>query len=76
MIELMTSTISSGGAFFKTEKPLSVGTEVDIDIILHLNNFDFGKGKRSCIDVSGSVIRSNKKGMAICFDKKYRLSPY
>jgi hypothetical protein len=74
-IELLTSNICSGGAFFKIEKPLAIGTHVKIDIILPLNNVKYGKGKKSFIDVSGSVIRSNEKGMAICFDKKYRLSP-
>ena len=75
-LELMTSNICSGGAFFKIEKPLSVGTNVKIDIILPLNKFKNGNRKRSLINVSGSVIRADQKGMAICFDKKYRLSPY
>jgi hypothetical protein len=75
-LELMTSNICSGGAFFTIEKPLSVGTQVKIDIILILNKFKNGNFKRSLINVSGSVIRTEKKGMAICFDKKYRLSPY
>ena len=75
-LELRTSNICSGGAFFKIGKPLSVRTYVKIDIILSLNKFQNGNRKRSLINVSGSVIRTDKKGMAICFDKKYRLSPY
>jgi hypothetical protein len=75
-LELMTSNICSGGAFFKIEKPLSTWTHVKIDIILSLNKFKNGNRKRSLINVSGLVIRTDKKGMAISFDKKYRLSPY
>ena len=36
-LELMTSNICSDGAFFKTEKPLSVGTDVKIDLIIPLD---------------------------------------
>jgi hypothetical protein len=75
-LELMTSNICSGGAFFKIEKPLSVGTHVKIDIILPMIKIKNKKRKRSFINVYGSVIRTDKKGMVICFDKKYCLSPY
>jgi len=72
----MTSNICSDGAFFKTEKPLSVGTDVKIDLIIHLDRLKKLKGKKSRIDVSGSVIRTDQQGMAICFDKKYRITLY
>ena len=35
-IELQTSNVCAGGAFFKTNKPLSMGTEVGISMILSL----------------------------------------
>lgn len=75
-LELITSNICSGGAYFKTEKPLSVETDVKLDIILPLDKFKNVKGKISHIEVSGSVIRTDQKGMAICFDKRYKISPY
>ena len=75
-LEIITSNISSGGAFFKTEKPLPVGTDVKIDLIIPLDKLNKLKGKKSRIDVSGSVIRTNKNGMAICFDKRYKITPY
>ena len=71
----MTSNICAGGGFFKTEKPLSAGTEVEIDLILPLDKFKNVKGKTSHINISGSVIRTDQQGMAICFDKRYRISP-
>ena len=78
--ELMTSNICSGGAFFKTEKQLSAGTEVKINMTLYLDKIKkFMRKrtrKRSYIDVSGTVIRTEKNGMAICFDENYNISPY
>ena len=32
--EFMISNICSGGAFFKTDKPLSVGTDVKMDLFV------------------------------------------
>jgi hypothetical protein len=73
--EFMISDICAGGAFFKTDHPLSVGTDVKMDLILPLDKFKkFGR-KRSRVDVSGSVIRTNDKGMAVCFNKKFRITP-
>jgi hypothetical protein len=75
-VEFMISNICSGGAFFKTDKPLSVETDVKMDLILPLDKFNEIGGKKSRVDVSGSVIRTDSQGMAVCFDKKYRIVPY
>lgn len=74
-IEVMTGDISSGGAFFKTNTPFSVGTDVKMDLILPSDKFKKLGGKRSRIDVSGRVIRTDRRGMAVCFDKNYRIEP-
>ena len=74
--ELLTSNICAGGAFFKTNKPLTVGTDVKSAIILPLDKFENVKNKISHIDISGSVTRTDQQGMAICFDKKYKSFPY
>ena len=75
-LKFITTNICSGGAFFKTEKPMSVGTDVKLDIILPLGKFNNVKDKISHIEVSGSVIRTDQQGMAICFDKGHKISPY
>ena len=75
-IELMTSNICSGGAFFKTNKPLTVGTDAKLAVILPLGKFKIVKHKILYIDVLGSVIRTDQQGMAIRFDRKYRISPH
>jgi len=73
--EVMTKNICAGGAFLLTDKPLLVGTDIKMDLILPLDNLEKMGGQRSRIDVSGSVIRTESQGMAVCFDKKYNISP-
>ena len=75
-IELMTSNICSGGAYFDTNTPFKIGTDVKINITLSLDKIKKLGGKSSRIDVSGSVIRSDEKGMAVCFNKKFSITPY
>jgi hypothetical protein len=55
---------------------MSVGTDVKLDIILPLDKLHKLGGKISRIKVSGSVIRTDQQGMAICFDKNYKISSY
>jgi len=73
--EVRTKNICAGGAFLLTDKPLLVGTDIKMDLILPLDNLEKMGGQRSRIDVSGSVIRTESQGMAVCFDKKYNISP-
>lgn len=72
-IQLQTSDISAGGAFFNTEAPLPIGTEVKIDMILPLDELKKLKGKRAKIEVSGAVVRIEGRGMAVTFNQNYRI---
>ena len=74
--EVTSKNICAGGAFFKTDNPLPVGTDVKMDLIVHLEKFKTVKGNGTHIDVSGSVIRTNDQGMAVCFDTRYRIGQY
>ncbi len=74
-IELETSDICAGGAFFRTDKPLPIGTEVDVDVVLPLDELKKLRGDKVLIKVSGSVVRIDDEGIAVSFDKKYSLSP-
>ena len=75
-IEAMTSDICAGGAFFITDKPLSIGTDVKMNLIVCVNKDYESEETKTCIDVSGCVIRTDERGMAVCFDKKYNISPF
>lgn len=74
---LKTSNISSGGAFFHTKEPLPEGTPVKIDLILPLDKLKKLENdhKQAYIKVSGKVLRSESKGMAISFDQDYVIRP-
>lgn len=74
-LDVTTSDICAGGAFFYTDTPLPVGTEMFVDLVLPLDELKKIKGKRANIKVKGAVVRTGEGGMAISFDKKYHISP-
>ena len=73
LLNLLTSNISSGGAFFHTTQPLPERSQVKIDLVLPLDNLKKLKDdcKQAYIMVTGRVLRSESEGMAILFDKNY-----
>jgi len=74
-LELLTSDICAGGAFFQTDSPLTVGTEVKIDLVLPLDRLKELVGKKAHIKVSGFVVRATATGMAVCFEPDYEIRP-
>ena len=77
VLNLMTSDVCAGGAFFHTTEPLPEGTEVKIDLVLPLDKLEVKDDyTHAFINVTGTVIRSDPKGMAICFKKGYRIRPH
>ena len=75
-IDLMTSNICAGGTYLMTDSPLPKGTEVKMNLTLQLERSHEIRSRLSIIDVSGSVIRTNHHGMAICFDREYKILPH
>jgi hypothetical protein len=73
--ELETENISSGGAFFRTLKPFIKGTRVKIEIALHYLERDFHAGKGSLVKLTGEVLRTEPTGMAVAFERPYRILP-
>ena len=75
ILNLLTSNICSGGAYFHTTKPLREGTRVKIDLVLLLDRLKRLKEeyKQAYIKVTGKVLRSESEGIAICFDEDYRI---
>jgi hypothetical protein len=76
-IELTTSNISAGGAFFETGDPLSQGVRVNITLSLPFESLKgLGvKAKNANICTTGTVLRVNGSGMAISFDKSFSITP-
>ena len=75
-IELITYNICAGGTYFMTNSPLPQGTEVKMDVTLQRDKPSEPKRRLSIIDVSGHVIRTDHNGMAICFDREYKILPH
>ena len=77
-IEVKTSNICSGGAFFNMFHPLSVGTAVRITLHLPLSRFDSLKDycKSSQIRMTGKVSRCEQSGMSVLFDTEYQIHPF
>jgi len=73
ILNLMTKDICSGGAFFYTTHPLPEGTEVKIELVLDLDKLKKLTGERAFISAKGTVLRAEAEGMAICFDKNYKI---
>jgi hypothetical protein len=75
LLNLMTTNICSGGAFFHTTQPLPQGTQVKIDLVLPLDRLRKLKEefKKAYIKVKGKVLRAESEGMAICFDEDYQI---
>ncbi len=74
-IKLLTQDVSSGGALFKTSDPLSVGTRVDLDIVIKIDRLKDITGNAALVNLTGTIIRTHEEGMAICFDKDFEISP-
>ena len=72
---LETSNICSGGAFFHTLSPLPEGTRIKIDLLLKLNRLGIPKRRHPHIKINGRVLRAESTGMAVRFDKDYRIIP-
>ncbi len=72
---LTTNNVCSGGAYFRTDSQLQLGTEVGIDMQLTINLGTKAQKKLSCVQVSGRVIRIEETGMAIQFNRKYKILP-
>ena len=67
--------ISCSGAFLNTNDPLPVGTRLDLVLLLSQDKFGTKrKEERVKIMTMGMVVRENEQGMAIEFDKLYKMS--
>lgn len=70
----LTRDISCDGAYFKTDKPLPLGTRLAVSVELHSANLHAGRRTSSSwVDVAGTVIRRDQKGMVVLFNSRYRI---
>lgn len=72
---LLTKNICEGGGYFPTSESFPKGTKVRVDLILPLTGSTLKRLKkdRAKVSVDGTVLRSEAKGMAIGFSKRYAI---
>lgn len=70
--DFRTHDISAGGAFFLTDKKISEGTRVKLDIVVSTDWLKNLTGAQAHLKVDGTVVRSAPQGMAISFDGEHR----
>lgn len=75
--ELYTRDICSGGAFFPTDQPLPAGVGVKITLYLLISALREWQGRphRVKVTTDGTVVRSERDGMAVAFSGQYQMSP-
>jgi hypothetical protein len=72
---LFSRDISSDGVFLTTNNPLPIGTKVDLNFLLSLDELNGNlKNKVVNISTSGRVIRSEEHGFAVEFEKSSKVS--
>jgi len=78
ILDLITSDLCSGGAFFHTDQSLPEGTKVKIDLVLPLGGLKkmILEYDHAYIRVTGKVVRRESRGMAVCFNKDYSIHPW
>ena len=69
--EFLATNISKGGLFLKTHHPLSTGSELEINLVIPTSRLKKLIENKALIKVSGTVVRTDSDGLAICFDKEY-----
>ena len=74
IFDLYTKDICAGGAFLSTLQPVPLGRQVKIDLVLHSKTIQSLTKKRAHITVKGKVIRAESTGIAVCFDKSYKIT--
>lgn len=75
ILNLSTKDISACGAFFPSEHSIEEGTRVKVDLVLFPEKRRVSQMKRALIKITGTVLRKRPEGMAVNFDKGYKLAP-
>jgi hypothetical protein len=76
-LSLRTANVCAGGAYFRTPCALAEGTKVRLEIVLTFNGKQNLRDARNArVRILGTVMRSQKGGMAIRFSEDYDITPH
>jgi hypothetical protein len=73
-LSLVSRDVSAAGAFFLTSTLLDVGTRVRVVMLLELGDGDQQAAGKAQVTLSGTITRVEEKGMAVRFEKRYKIS--
>ena len=73
VMDLLTRDVSAGGAFLNTRESIPEGTQVKLELTASNERLRKLTGAHSLIKVQGKVVRSDPTGIAISFDRSYRI---
>ena len=72
---LVTRDVSMSGVYLVTDKPLPIGSKVNVDMVLTLGGRKKQNSQQAWIKASGKVLRTDNQGMAVSFDDQSRILP-
>ena len=72
-----TRDISEKGVFLRLEAPLPEGSEVDLEVLLSIDKLlqFFDTTQTIKLTASGQVVRTEQMGVAVKFQRNYRIEP-
>ena len=73
VFDLLSRDVSAGGAFFHAREFTLEGTEVRLDLAVPNERLKELTGAQTLIRVQGKVVRSDRTGVEISFDRKYQI---
>lgn len=76
-LDMTTRDVCSGGAYFRTEQSVPIGTEMQINLVLPLEKFKMlpDHCEKVLVNLSGKVLRIEPDGIGVCFDETYDIRP-
>ena len=72
-LDLLTTDVCAGGAFFHVEQSVPQGTQVKVKMIVASQGLKEMTGTQGLIKIAGTVVRCNAGGMAVSFNGDYEL---
>jgi len=75
VLSLHTRDLSSKGAFIVTDEPVEEGAKLTLEFMLPMDKLMslIDMQSRVRLEVKGMVVRSNGNGMAVSFNKNYKI---
>lgn len=72
-LDLLTTNVCAGGAFFHVEQSILQGTQIKVSMIVASQKLKEMTGAQGLIKIAATVVRCNARGMAVSFNGDYEL---